>query len=321
MDPEPRGCVGSTSCRASSTPTCAWSPRPGDSCVRPNVYDVDLYATNGVTLNTAAVAAIHAAGAHAVCYVDAGTWEDFRPDASEYPASVKGLPNGWPGERWLDIRATGVLLPIIDARVAKCAAAGFDAVDFDNVDGYENDTGFPLTAAEQLTFNEDLAAIAHAHGLSAGLKNDTDQLSQLESTFDFAINEQCAQYDECDAYDGWTAAGKAVVEVEYHVRPATLLPQRRPPRARRHRERPGPEGQAVEALSLTAGARSLSMPDAVPRCMGVAGQVAVGPAAIDGRGRPPVPGPVPAPIGTRAATRNRAAVSAEGACGAIGVSP
>ena len=122
-------------------------PASGGACVRPNVYDVDLYAPNGVTLNTAAVAAIHALGAHAVCYVDAGTWEDFRPDAGEYPASVKGLANGWPGERWLDIRATGILLPIITARVAKCAAAGFDAVDFDNVDGYENQTGFPLTAA------------------------------------------------------------------------------------------------------------------------------------------------------------------------------
>ncbi len=143
-------------------------PQVGGSCVRPNVYDVDLYAPDGVTLNTAAVAAIHAVGAHAVCYVDAGTWEDFRPDAGEYPASVKGLPNGWPGERWLDIRATGVLMPIIDARVAKCAAAGFDAVEFDNVDGYENNTGFPLTAADQLTFNEDLAAMPTHTGLVGG---------------------------------------------------------------------------------------------------------------------------------------------------------
>jgi len=195
-------------------------PQGGGSCVRPQVYDVDLYAPNGVTLNTAGVDAIHAAGAHAVCYVDAGTWENWRPDADAYPASVLGLPNGWPGERWLDIRATGVLLPIITARVAKCAAAGFDAVDFDNVDGYENDTGFPLTASDQLTFNEDIAGIAHAAGLSVGLKNDIDQLSQLEGTFDFAINEQCAQYNECDAYDGWTAAGKAVIEVEYRVRPS-----------------------------------------------------------------------------------------------------
>ena len=199
-------------------------PRSGGHCVRPNVYDIDLYAPNGVTPNTASVTAIHAIGAHAVCYVDAGTWENFRPDAGLYPASVKGLSNGWPGERWLDIRATGVLIPIITKRVAKCAAAGFDAVDFDNVDGYQNTTGFPLTATDQLTFNEDLAALAHSYGMSVGLKNDLPQLGQLESTFDFAVNEQCAQFNECDAYDGWTAAGKAVVEVEYRAKPARYCP-------------------------------------------------------------------------------------------------
>jgi len=192
-------------------------PVSGGACVRPDVYDVDLYANDGVTLNTAGVAAIHSVGARAVCYVDAGTWEDFRPDASLYPPQVLGLSNGWPGERWLDIRNTGVLLPIISARVAKCAAARFDAVEFDNVDGYTNTTGFPLTGADQLTFDTALAGIAHADGLSVGLKNDLGQLSALQSDFDFAINEQCAQYKECNAYAGWLSAGKAVVEVEYHV--------------------------------------------------------------------------------------------------------
>jgi hypothetical protein len=194
------------------------------SCVRPNVYDIDLYANDGTTLNSAAVSGIHAQGGHAVCYVDAGTWENWRPDASEFPSYVLGAKNGWPGERWLDIRQTSVLLPIITARVAKCAEAGFDAVEFDNVDGYTNDTGFPLTASEQLTYNTDLAGIAHQHGLSVGLKNDIDQLGQLEGSFDFAINEQCAQYKECAAYDSWVAAGKAVVEVEYRTSPAKFCP-------------------------------------------------------------------------------------------------
>jgi len=192
-------------------------PFSGGRCVRPNVYDVDLYANDGVTLNSVSVAAIHATGGHAVCYVDAGTWEDFRPDAGAYPSSVLGLPNGWPGERWLDIRATSVLLPILQARVSKCVTAGFDAVEFDNVDGYTNDTGFPLTASDQLTFNTDLATMAHDAGLSVGLKNDLGQLAQLQDDFDFAINEQCAQFHECSAYDGWEAAGKDVLEVEYHV--------------------------------------------------------------------------------------------------------
>src|SRR5579862_3216996 len=199
-------------------------PYTGGACVAPNIYDIDLYNNDGSALNSAAVSAIHAAGGHAICYVDAGTWENWRPDAGAYPSSVMGLSNGWPGEKWLDIRQTSVLLPIIDARVAKCVTAGFDAVEFDNVDGYTNDTGFPLTASDQLTFDTDLAGLAHARGLSVGLKNDLDQLGQLQNVFDFAINEQCAQFHECSAYNGWVAAGKVVAEIEYHVAPRKYCP-------------------------------------------------------------------------------------------------
>jgi hypothetical protein len=197
------------------TDLCVRSAVRGAACVRPQVYDIDPYNNDGTALNSDAVTAIHAQGAHAVCYVDAGTWGNWRPDQAAYPSSVLGASNGWPGEKWLDIRRTDVLMPIIDARVAKCVAAGFDAVEFDNVDGYTNETGFPLTASDQLPFNEALAADAHSHGLAVGLKNDLDQLTDLQSQFDFAINEQCAQYQECDAYAAWLAAGKAVVEVEY----------------------------------------------------------------------------------------------------------
>jgi hypothetical protein len=193
---------------------CA-APVGGAACVHPNVFDVDLYAGNGTSLNTAAVKQIHARHAHAVCYVDAGTWENWRPDAARYPKQLLGSGNGWPGERWLDIRATRVLLPLIDARLAKCAKAGFDAVDFDNVDGYSNHTGFPLTAADQLTFNKAIAGLAHKRGMSVGLKNDLGQLGALRTSFDFAVNEQCFSYQECSAYNGWTKAGKPVVEIEY----------------------------------------------------------------------------------------------------------
>jgi hypothetical protein len=186
-----------------------------DPCVRPDVFDIDLYAKNGTTLNKAAVDAIHGRDAHAICYVDAGTWEDWRPDAGAYSSAILGKANGWPGEKWLDIRRVDALSPILDARVSKCVSAGFDGVDFDNVDGYANDTGFPLTAADQLKFNRALAGIAHARGLSVALKNDLEQLPDLQTDFDFAVNEQCFQYDECHAYGPWLAAGKAVVEIEY----------------------------------------------------------------------------------------------------------
>jgi hypothetical protein len=199
---------------AANTAICA-KPAKGGACVHPDVFVIDLYADDGSTPNAAAVSRIHARKAHAVCYVDAGTWENWRPDASRYPATLRGKSNGWPGERWLDIRAIHVLRPLIDARVTKCAKAEFDAVDFDNVDGYANDTGFPLTGAQQLTFNRMLAGVAHTHGLAVGLKNDVGQLAALRTSFNFAVNEQCFAYHECGGYDTWTKTGRAVVEIEY----------------------------------------------------------------------------------------------------------
>ena len=93
--------------------------------------------------------------------------------------------------------------------------ARFDAVDFDEVEGYANDTGFPLTGADQLKFNRALARLAHERGMAVGLKNDLGQLAALRPAFDFAVNEQCFAYRECAAYKAWTAAGKPVVEIEY----------------------------------------------------------------------------------------------------------
>ena len=87
-------------------------PKRGGAAVHPTVWDIDLYVDpklegNPTTPNTAAVDAIHTRGGHAICYVSAGSWENWRGDAASFPASVKGKTNGWPGERWLDIRRIG----------------------------------------------------------------------------------------------------------------------------------------------------------------------------------------------------------------------
>jgi hypothetical protein len=188
-----------------------FSSLPVDQTVAADVYDIDLFDNSA-----AVVASLHAAGRHAVCYIDAGTWENWRPDASQYPKSVKGKGNGWPGEKWLDIRRLDILGPILGARLDLCAAKGFDAAEFDNVDGYTNKTGFKLAAADQLAFNRWLATEAHARGLGAGLKNDLDQVPALVSSFDFAIDEQCFQYSECNLLSPFVSAGKTVFEIEYN---------------------------------------------------------------------------------------------------------
>lgn len=194
---------------------CARPVLAHSKCVRPTVYDVDLYATNGRTANARAARAIRAHGGYAICYVDAGTWESWRPDARDYSRRLLGRPNGWPGERWLNVAESANLVPLIAARVAACARAGFEAVEFDNVDGYTNDTGFHLTAAEQFNFDRELARLAHHDGLAAGLKNDYAQVGQLEPYFDFAIDESCWTYHECAALRPFLAHHKAVFDVEY----------------------------------------------------------------------------------------------------------
>jgi hypothetical protein len=199
------------------------TPFTGGAAVHPSVFDIDLYVDqaisgNNTTLDTAAVNAIHAAGGKAICYVSAGTWENWRVDANQFPASVQGAKNGWPGEKWLDIRQTSVLLPIMEARVQKCRQAGFDGVEWDNVDGFSNRTGFPLTANDQLVYDASLANLAHSYGLTVALKNDVEQLPDLAPYVDYAVNEQCQQYNECDGYTTYFInANKAVFQVEYKL--------------------------------------------------------------------------------------------------------
>lgn len=185
----------------------------------------DVYNIDGFDINAETVAKIHAQNGKAICYLNAGTWENWRPDSNNFPDMIKGKANGWPGEKWLDIRQVSLLLPIMQARVDMCKNKGFDAIEFDNVDGYKNKTGFPLSSADQANYNSLLANMAHKSGLAVGLKNDLDQIEQLLPYFDFAINEQCFQYKECDTLVPFINANKTVLQVEYKLKPSQFCTQ------------------------------------------------------------------------------------------------
>jgi hypothetical protein len=191
---------------------------PGDVVAGQTVYDID-----GETNSAATVASLHALGpdVKVICYVDVGTYENYRSDAASFPASVLGATNGWPGEQWLDVRQQSVLLPIMKARFQNwCIAKGFDAIEPDNLDGWENTTGFPLTQADGISYVTAIASLAHSLGLSIGLKNLPDQAANLEPTFDWALDEQCFQYAECSSYtSSFLAKGKAVWDIEYSTMP------------------------------------------------------------------------------------------------------
>lgn len=179
---------------------------------------VDIYNLDGFDTDASTVASLHQRGIRVMCYFNAGAWEDWRPDKDQFPAEVLGNDYaGWPGEKWLDIRRLDILGPLMRARMQMCKDKGFDGIDPDNLDGYLQSTGFPLTYANQLAYNRFLANTAHNLGLGIGLKNDLEQIPDLVAYFDWAINESCFEFQECNAYQPFLNAGKAVFNIEYNL--------------------------------------------------------------------------------------------------------
>lgn len=191
-----------------------------DTSFNVTMYDIDMFENDA-----SVVQSLHKANRVVICYIDAGTWENWRSDASQFPSSIKGKSNGWPGEVWLDIRNLSIIGPLLQNRMDTCKSRGYDGVEFDNVDGYSNDTGFPLKASDQLTFNTWLANEAHKRGLSVALKGDPEQAKTLVPYFDWELDEECFNYDECDSFLPFIKAGKAVMEVEYDLDTADFCPQ------------------------------------------------------------------------------------------------
>src|SRR5215472_5712776 len=203
-------------------------PAGGGPAVRPAVFDIDFqtdgFCTGGTITqeNTAAVAALHAQGAHVIGYIDAGGAESFRPDFPQYQSfntscggCLFGRPiSGFRNEFWLNINnnvfghdpndaagttesAQEFILEEVAARIARVKADGFDGVELDVVDAWQNKTGLTISADTQLQFNSQLANLAHQAGLPVAMKNDVNQIPDLLPYFDFAINEQCQQFSEC----------------------------------------------------------------------------------------------------------------------------
>ncbi len=207
-----------------------WHPKPTtaawqwqlqgkiDTTIDAGVYEVDGFEVPGRT-----VARLHRLRRKAICYLDVGSWESYRPDADRFPQAVLGsVYEGYPDERWLDIRRIDLLAPILRHRFDLCRRKGFDAVEPDNMAGYENRTGFPLTAGDQLRFNRWVAREVRRRGMAAALKNDPGQVTQLVGSFDFAVVEECFAYDECGRFSPFVAAGKRVFVAEY-AEPLTAI--------------------------------------------------------------------------------------------------
>ncbi|WP_232772493.1 endo alpha-1,4 polygalactosaminidase [Psychromonas sp. Urea-02u-13] len=174
------------------------------------IYDVDLYDTSLSKIQT-----LQASGNKVICYFSAGSYEDFREDKQRFLSEELGNTlDGWEDERWLDIRSSNVHA-IMMVRLDLAKEKGCDGVEADNMDGYTNNSGFNLTATDQLAYNKFIANEAHKRALSVGLKNDLDQIVELVDYYDFAVNEQCFEYNECDTLFPFINNGKPVLNAEY----------------------------------------------------------------------------------------------------------
>ncbi|EPE27542.1 (Trans)glycosidase [Glarea lozoyensis ATCC 20868] len=194
------------------------------------VYDIDVLDN----LNTGVIAKLHAANKKVVCYFSAGSYENWRTDTKEFGLTGKDDVNigkpmiGWDGEWWFQTSSTKVR-DLMRSRIKKAAAAGCDAIDPDNIDGYDSDdeepnkTGFNLSLASATEYVKFLAAEAHALGMGMGLKNGLDLIPNVLNDVQFQVQEQCAQFpakddslgSECLYSQPFIKANKPVFHVEY----------------------------------------------------------------------------------------------------------
>lgn len=174
------------------------------------VYDIDLYDNDKSIISN-----LQGMGRKVICYFSAGTYEDWRSDASDFASSDLGSNlDDWPGERWIDTNSKNVR-KIMQTRLDLAQEKGCDGVDPDNIDAYDNSNGLKLTEDDAIDFVNWLAGQAHSRGLSIGLKNGGSIIGSVIKNMQWSVNEQCAQYNECDTYAAFTDANKPVFHIEY----------------------------------------------------------------------------------------------------------
>ena len=221
-EPRSDSSPGSTSMPGNSSEASLWQPEVGvkwqivlqapinETEIDIPVYDIDLFDSTA-----SIIAWAQGQGRKVICYFSAGSYEDWRPDATSFkPEDYGNGLDGWEGEYWLNtssVNARNIML----ARLDQAAEKGCDGVDPDNIDGYENDSGLDLTTDTAVDFVTFLADSTHARNMSFGLKNGAKILSQVIDLIQWNVVEECLQYSECDNYAPVIDAGKPVFLIEY----------------------------------------------------------------------------------------------------------
>ncbi|KAK6537816.1 hypothetical protein TWF694_010719 [Orbilia ellipsospora] len=208
--------------RPSQTAAAQWQPTAGETwqitLIKPpnntdlavTAYDLDLFDNS-----LAFIANLKLKGHRVICYFSAGSYEDWRPDAKNFTKADYGKAmDGWAGEWWLDTNSQNVR-NIIANRIALAQSKGCDAIDPDNINGYQNPTGLNLTEADAISFLRFMSIEAHNRGLAIGLKNGGELVSDVIDFMDFAVQESCVAYGECGPYRTFLEYNSPVFHIEY----------------------------------------------------------------------------------------------------------
>lgn len=165
-----------------------------------------------------------ALGLYNICYVNG---YQVQPDENdfwldEHPDLVLRDENGDPlidpdwDEMLLDTSTAEkrtALTEIVGGWIEGCGAAGYQAVEIDNLDTYSRSDGL-LTRDHNVAFMALLSAAAHDAGMAIAQKNSTEILDRAaEMGTDFAVAEECNTYEECGDYI--STYGDAVLMIEY----------------------------------------------------------------------------------------------------------
>jgi hypothetical protein len=211
------------------------SPRPATSPVRtatsvelPPLHTGFDYQIGGAYTPAADVRVVSrdrssspARGLYNICYVNA--FQAQPEERGQWPADLLlrdadgevVVDEDW-NEALLDIRTPDKRRRVaerVERWIDDCADKGFDAVEPDNYDSYTRSHEL-LTSDDATAFITLLSRHAHARHLAIGQKN-TAELAGLKARtgLDFAVAEECGEYDECDTYA--KAFHDRVVVIEY----------------------------------------------------------------------------------------------------------
>ncbi len=196
----------------------------GAAAPAPQVYDID-----GIDNSAATVSALQARGAHVICYMEVGTAGNYGGAYTTYYNELQAAGDlgsqlsGYP-EYFININAPSAVAIVESILSQQCAAKGFDAVETDLDETFNNNegtTGFTITQADEEAYLTTLANYMHGLGMGWIAKNLDDTGSQsfvndMMNVADGVITEQCNQYSSCSLYKAFEGK-KAIFNAEYNL--------------------------------------------------------------------------------------------------------